>query len=445
MYEVNTNPIRQSTSVKILRNRIQELERREIELLNKVKIHEEILDSLPINIFLEDRDGRTLFANQEACRCNNKTRKELEGKTVFDFFPKENAEQFRKEDLEVWATKKLNLKEAVAKFQGKPMHILTGRTIIQVKEESFLLGFGLDITNRVNAEKLLKENEEKFRKLVEQAADNFILYDSDGRIVDVNSATCNYLGFTREELLCLTHKDILLLTEEQIEAIYNSLQGKKTFNFEHDMIRRDGSLAPVDTNFGLITFAGKELYLAWSRDISDRKKYEKQIKHMAYHDELTGLPNRWYIHFYLEKYLSDNRVKKNSLGLFLLDLDNFKFVNDSLGHHAGDQLLQQVAIRLKRFPAENKLARLGGDEFLLLVPNIDNEDDAISIGDGIKEVMQIPFDIEGQQLKVVTSIGISLFPQHGEDIITLLKQADIALYQTKEKGKNGYHLFGKPL
>ncbi|WNF37423.1 sensor domain-containing diguanylate cyclase [Bacillaceae bacterium IKA-2] len=442
MNEKYVNLIKQSTSEKILGKRIDALEKREKELLNKLNIYEEIFNSIPINIFLEDREGKTLFANQQACKCNNKTKEELDGKTVFDFFPQEIAENFRNEDLEIWASKKLSLKETVAKFQGKKMHMLIGKTIIKVEKDAYLLGFGLDITNRVTTEKLLKENEKKFRKLVEQAADNFILYDSKGKILDVNTATCHYLGYTREELLRLTYEDIMSLTDEEIKNIYKRIQLNKPFNLEHDLIHRDRVLLPVDTNFGLINLGDKELYLAWSRDISERKKAEKQIKHMAYHDELTGLPNRWYIHSYIEKYIHENRNKEKSLGVFLLDLDNFKLVNDSLGHLAGDQLLQQVASRLKNlFPIGNTLARLGGDEFLLLVPDLNNEDAAISVGTEIKKIMRIPFHIKGQQLKITSSVGISLFPHDGEDISTLLKNADIALYQTKEQGKNGYRLF----
>ncbi|MFL6554901.1 MAG: diguanylate cyclase domain-containing protein, partial [Bacillus sp. (in: firmicutes)] len=264
-----------------LQLRIEELENREQELVKELRLnsslHSMVLDALPINVFLEDAEGRTMFANRQACELNGMNLEELVGKTVFDFFPEPIAEINRKIDLEVWRKRSLITTETIAGFQGKESYMFSGKTIIQVPEsnEEFLLGFGLDITDLKNA--------------------------------------------------------------------------------------------------------------------------EKKISHMAYHDALTGLPNRWFIKAYFEKYQVQHVNLEMMLGLFLLDLDHFKVINDSLGHQAGDVLLQSVSKRLNEAIGENSiLARFGGDEFIILVPNLSNNEDAFDISRLILKVMEEPFLICGQ-------------------------------------------------
>lgn len=314
-----------SEYIETLHLRIKELEDREKELLEELRLnsslHSMVLDALPINVFLEDAEGRTMFANKQACELNGMNLEELVGKTVFDFFPEPIAEINRKIDLEVWRKRSLITTEAIAGFQGKEHYMFSGKTIIQVPESNgeFLLGFALDI--------------------------------------------------------------------------------------------------------------------------SELKKAEKRIAHMAYHDALTGLPNRWFIKSYLEKY-KEKEKSNPMLGLFLLDLDHFKVINDSLGHQAGDVLLQSVTNRLKKAIGEDSiLARFGGDEFIILVPNMTSDEAACEICVSILEVMDEPFTICDQKFNISPSIGISLYPQHGEDINTLIKNADLAMYHSKEKGRNCYSLF----
>jgi diguanylate cyclase (GGDEF)-like protein/PAS domain S-box-containing protein len=312
--------------IETLQLRIIELENREKELLKKLRLnsslHSKVLDALPINVFLEDPEGRTMFANKQACELNGMDLDELVGKTVFDFFPKPIAEVNRKIDLDVWQKRGLITTEVIAGFQGKEYHMFSGKTIIQLPEsnEEFLLGFGLDIT--------------------------------------------------------------------------------------------------------------------------DLKKAEKRIAHMAYHDALTGLPNRWFIKSYLEKYHGTCSDLKPMMGLFLLDLDHFKVINDSLGHQAGDILLQSVAKRLKEaIGTDNILARFGGDEFIVLVPELTSDEEASEISRHILKVMKEPFTVYDQKFSISPSIGISLHPHHGEDINTLIKNADLAMYYSKERGRNCYSLF----
>jgi diguanylate cyclase (GGDEF)-like protein/PAS domain S-box-containing protein len=313
-------------NIESLQLRIVELENREKELLKQLQLnsslHSMVLDALPINVFLEDHEGRTTFANKQACQANGKKLEELVGKTVFDLFPQHIAQMNRDVDLEVWKRRSLITKEMAVGFQGKESYMFSGKTIIDLPEssEEFLLGFGLDIT--------------------------------------------------------------------------------------------------------------------------ELKKAEEKIAHMAYHDALTGLPNRWFIKSYLEKYQVEHVRLKRMLGVLLLDLDNFKVINDSLGHQAGDALLQSVAKRLRNaIGEENIIGRFGGDEFIFLIPNLLSKEEVFDVCDLVLKVMEEPFCISGQRFNISPSIGISLHPHHGKDINALIKNADLAMYHSKKKGRNCYSLF----
>jgi diguanylate cyclase (GGDEF)-like protein/PAS domain S-box-containing protein len=320
---VNQQPVE---TIEELKNRIRELELREKELEIKLQInrslHSMILDALPINVFLEDPDGRTIFANKQACELNGMELKDLAGKTVYDFFPKHIAELNREVDLEVWKKRCLVTKEVKVGFQGKESHMFTGKTIIELPEynKEYLLGFGLDIT--------------------------------------------------------------------------------------------------------------------------DLKKAEERIAQMAYYDALTGLPNRWFIKSYFERFQMEKELNDGILGVLLLDLDHFKIVNDSLGHQAGDELLQAVTLRLTEAQGENQvLARFGGDEFIYLLPGLAGAEEVAQVSERILSVLEEPFTVNNLSFKISPSMGISLYPYHGNDLNTLIQNADIAMYQSKEKGRGCYTLF----
>jgi diguanylate cyclase (GGDEF)-like protein/PAS domain S-box-containing protein len=177
-------------------------------------------------------------------------------------------------------------------------------------------------------------------------------------------------------------------------------------------------------------------------DITERKQTEALIYHQAYHDTLTGLPNRTLFQDRLEQAIHRAQRRARLLAVCFLDLDRFKAVNDTLGHHIGDRLLQGVASRLRAvLRTEDTISRLGGDEFTLLLPEIKDPDDAAAVANKVCSAITQPFTIEGQQVHVGTSIGISLFPDDGADARTLLQCADTALYHAKDRGGNTFSFF----
>lgn len=177
-------------------------------------------------------------------------------------------------------------------------------------------------------------------------------------------------------------------------------------------------------------------------DISERKAAEERIRYLAEHDALTGLPNRVLLHDRLAQALLAAQREHRRLALLFVDLDRFKNINDSLGHHVGDQLLRAVAERIVQcVRASDTVSRPGGDEFTLLLPHIAGPDDAARVAEKLLEALARPFSIDGRQLMISASIGISLYPDDGADIAALMRSADVAMYHGKESGRNAYHFF----
>ncbi|WP_159881389.1 putative bifunctional diguanylate cyclase/phosphodiesterase [Paenibacillus puerhi] len=178
------------------------------------------------------------------------------------------------------------------------------------------------------------------------------------------------------------------------------------------------------------------------RAVNERKRAEEKIQHMAYHDALTNLPNRLMFDEKLKACFSDAERNGSAMAVIFFDLDRFKVINDTLGHHVGDQLLQRLAQKLQGYVHDKDIvARFGGDEFIILLTNIAHPDEAAHFAAGIPELLKEPFIIEGQELFVTASIGISLYPHDGIEVDTLLKNADIAMYRSKEKGGNSFHYY----
>jgi len=178
------------------------------------------------------------------------------------------------------------------------------------------------------------------------------------------------------------------------------------------------------------------------QDVSEQRAVERQIRYLAYHDSLTGLGNRRFFEERLALALAEARRRREPLAVLFLDLDRFKVINDSLGHSVGDELLRQVAERIQESVREgDTVARLGGDEFTLLVPGITAEEDAAKIARKICDAIHAPFWIDGRELFVTTSVGVSVYPSDGHDAETLVRNADSAMYRAKEQGRDNYQLY----
>jgi diguanylate cyclase (GGDEF)-like protein/PAS domain S-box-containing protein len=283
------------------------------------------------------------------------------------------------------------------------------------------------------------------------AANAIVITDFHGTIIWVNRAFTTMTGYGQEEIVGKNPN--LLNSGEQPESYYaelwSTILSGKVWKGEIVNRRKDGTtyteemtITPVsleDTGNPTNTY-----FIAIKQDITQRKAAEKQIQFLAYYDALTGLPNRTLLQDRLSKALAGARRRKDKVALLFLDLDGFKTINDSLGHSVGDLVLQEVAERLKRFAREqDTVARVGGDEFLIVLTAVKDAADAAVAAERLMHAMTVELVIQGRSLSISCSIGIGIFPEHGTDGETLIKNADAAMYCAKESGCNSFRFFSE--
>jgi diguanylate cyclase (GGDEF)-like protein/PAS domain S-box-containing protein len=287
-----------------------------------------------------------------------------------------------------------------------------------------------------------------------------IATDRHGVIRSVNGAGERMLGFGPGELVGRSAMQLHLPEELALHAARLSAELNQPVDpgralglraklgqrdeLECTYVRKDGSHLPVMAAVSpLLDAQGRQRgYLAIAYDITERKRSETYIRHMAHHDELTGLPNRTLLQERALLALETQRPHGKTLGVLLLDLDRFKQINDSLGHQAGDVVLCSVAARLKHcLRSSDTVARMGGDEFVILLPHIDSPQQAERVAAKVLQAMVEPIQAGQHRLTVTPSIGIACYPDDGDDLATLLRNADVAMYQSKSSGRNGYTLY----
>jgi diguanylate cyclase (GGDEF)-like protein/PAS domain S-box-containing protein len=298
--------------------------------------------------------------------------------------------------------------------------------------------------DRRRAAEALRESETRFRTLAETAPCAIFIYQDEG-FRYANPAAATITGYNREELRGLSfwglvHPDFREAVKERglSRAGAEAIPARYEFKIE----RRDGEERWLDSSASSVEFGGRPAVLGIAFDVTERKRAEEQIKSLAYHDVLTGLPNRLLFNDRLNVAVAQAHRQQQRLGVLFLDLDRFKVINDSLGHSLGDRLLQAVAERLEAGVREgDTVARLGGDEFILLLPGIARSDDIAKVAEKILESLRLPFRLEGRDLFVTASIGLSLYPEDGLDGETLVKNADIAMYRAKEQGRDNFQLY----
>ncbi|OPY57860.1 MAG: Cyclic di-GMP phosphodiesterase Gmr [Pelotomaculum sp. PtaU1.Bin035] len=302
-----------------------------------------------------------------------------------------------------------------------------------------------DITERKRAKEALLESEERYRALTENTYDLISEISNDGRFLYTSPNYKDVLGYEPGELINRSVVDFV--HQEDYPALRASFRrvfehyalGQVIYRFMH----KNGELLWFEStgkNYRTATDESRVVFV--SRDITERQRYAETIRHQAFHDAVTGLPNRMLFKDRLTLAMAHAKRNKQMLGVLFLDLDRFKIVNDTLGHDVGDQLLKSVARRLTNYVREDDtIARFGGDEFTVLLPEITQAESVAKIAQKILEAIREPFNIDDHELYIATSIGIALYPNDGEDAETLLKNADTAMYRAKEKGKNNYQLY----
>jgi len=304
-----------------------------------------------------------------------------------------------------------------------------------------------DISERKRAHVELEQSEERFRALVEKSWSGVALLDENLAFTYVGSSTQGLLGYTDEELMrtsfiALIHprdRQATLEVFADLLAATPTLEARAEFRFLH----KNGTWIWLE-GFAqnLLPDPSVRALVVNYRDITQRKATEKQLEYQAYYDALTGLPNRLLFRDRVVNAIAQARRHRRGIAVMYLDLDHFKLVNDGLGHSVGDALLSDVAVRLQgSIRASDTISRLGGDEFTILLNDTTSSDSVFSVARKVLQSLARPFRVEGHELYVTASIGISVFPADGEDVEKLLKCADSAMYRAKELGRNQAQLF----
>jgi diguanylate cyclase (GGDEF)-like protein/PAS domain S-box-containing protein len=302
------------------------------------------------------------------------------------------------------------------------------------------LSFALD---NIEHEELRQQGEQRLRKLsraVEQSANAVVIIEY------VNPWFTRITGYASADVVGQTPR-ILKSPETRPEVhsqLWDTLLSGKEWHGEMYNTKKNGELywcmeaiSPLKNEAGEVTH-----FVAITEDISDRKLAEQTIMHLAFHDALTGLPNRRLFHDRLLQALALGQRKQSSVALMLLDLDHFKKINDTLGHDAGDEVLVIVAERLTRsIRKTDTLARMGGDEFALIAVDLAHPEDVGRLAEALQEALRVPVQVKGRELYLSTSVGITVFPDDSRDADCLVKNADIALYRAKDRGRDNFQFF----
>ncbi len=305
-----------------------------------------------------------------------------------------------------------------------------------------------EIIKRKQAEETVKEVEEKFETISLAAQHAIIIIDVEGDVTYWNRAAEKTFGYTSEEI---TGKELhRMITPDRYYDSYR--KGFEKFKetgqgnaigqtLEMEGVRKDGTNIPVELSLAAIKNKGSWNAIGIIRDITERKKTQDKLLYLASHDQLTGLPNRNLFNDRMSVAFSHAQRYGKELAVMVIDMDNFKAINDSMGHDIGDRLLKAVGERMTALLRKSDtVARIGGDEFCL-VGQLNGDQTEARLAEKIVKAFAKPFRLNGYPVTETLSIGVSVFPRDGEEIDTLMKKADIALYRAKDAGRNGYQIY----
>lgn len=306
-----------------------------------------------------------------------------------------------------------------------------------------------DMTDRKLAEEALLESEQRFRAIFENAAIGIARISLSGHFLQVNQVYCNIIGYSQDEVLSQQFSFQQITVPEDRETclawIRKLLDGESgSFTMEKRYIRKDGGIVWVTISASLLLDgAGNPLNIISAvQDITMRKTLDEQLRRLSNYDILTDLPNRALLGDRTRQALATAKRDKTRMAMMYVDLDDFKPVNDRLGHNVGDMLLKAAAMRMQEcVRASDTVARIGGDEFVVLLPAIENEHDAVRVAEKIRSALCQPFSLGGHCILVSSSIGIAVYPDDCSDERLLLNNADAAMYYAKKCGRNTVRLF----
>ena len=341
---------------------------------------------------------------------------------------------------------------AVATRGGQPN---AGMIAVYVLAAASLL-LGLGIAAALQFRRYVRHQKSvdaRYKAIIDQANDGIVIVDAKTHeLLYTNPAILSRLGYTSAEALTLTLSDVFAdgsATAETILARLRDANSQMAMNLQQRC--KNGSLIDTEVRCNALDVDGRDVLAYVAHDVSLRRKAEQQLienqnrlDRMAHHDQLTGLPNRHYLTAFLPQAIAEAEAAGTLLGVVFLDLDRFKHINDTRGHETGDKLLQEVAARLRAVVRDSDVViRMGGDEFVVVFRNVKSGDE-VTLGAGrIIETLNQPIVIDRHSLQTSGSVGVSLFPRDGSNMVELLKHSDTAMYQAKDRGRNNVQIFSQ--
>jgi diguanylate cyclase (GGDEF)-like protein/PAS domain S-box-containing protein len=400
----------------------------------------QIIGTIADALVVLDRDGVVRVANSAACELFEAIEHDLIGQDVASiaaWFGDALAPLMNQDTQRVEATYQTRAGNA------RTVLISSSMVFDRPGEAMATVCIVHDITERMLAEQAVRKSEALYRALVETSPDGVIVADQNGTLLMANRRAAELVGLeSADDLRGKNAREFVAAhDQERIQDSFSGATGSVIIrDVEYTLIKRDGSILPAELSISWIPGATGEFtaFMAVVRDITDRKQAEETIRYLAFHDSLTGLSNRSVLLDRLTNALAQARRDGNMLAILFLDFDGFKNVNDQLGHEMGDKRLRDTATSLKALLREgDTLARMGGDEFVLLLPRIRAPDEAALTA---QRVLRHLRRAERSEVPITASIGVAVYPADGTDAGSLLRSADLAMYEAKKRGGNSWHL-----
>jgi len=396
-------------------------------------------------------DGTFLEANQAALDLFGRSREEVIGQTALSLGVWPDPQDRARLMASLQASETVNLRPvSVHRKSGELRDLLVSATWVELDKQKQMLMSAVDITDMRRAERLLKQSEERFAKIFQASPDAIVISRlEDGRYLEVNQRWLDVFGYAREELIGRSSLDLDVWVDpaDRMRFVEQIRERGALRDFEAPFRKKSGAIIDALISAEVIDIGGEPHVIVPMLDITDRKRAEERIQHLATRDALTGLPNRLLLTDRLALSLGNAQRSGGSLALLFIDLDRFKFINDSLGHSIGDRFLRAVAERLSGIMRKgDTLARLGGDEFVVLLENVHAlEDAAGQVARKVLASFSEPFVVDGHTLSCSCSIGISVVPSDTTDPQILIRDADTAMYHVKESGGGTYQYFSSQM
>ncbi len=410
-----------------------------------------LLDSSDDLIFSVDPDGTVAYWNRGAERILGYAPDGIVGRSELTLIPVDHRSET---DL---LYRRVLAGERVARFEtmrlhhnGEPVHLSLNLSPLRgsAGEVSGIAVIGHDITDRVRAEHAQRQSERQLESILNNAAEGMIVLSENGTLERINLVAQCLFGLEAEEAVGMNLRQLAidLTADDARSALDNGMWLRTLLGGRRELSgrRSDGALFPLELSLSEILLEPyPPKFIAVLRDITERKRWETQIYALAYSDPLTGLPNRLLLRDRLEHAIAAAQRNRCLVAVLFVDLDNFKHVNDSFGHHVGDQLLRDIAERARGCVREiDTVCRVGGDEFVVVLPELHDAQDAGAVARKLLACLARPYRVDLHEMHVTPTLGISVFPHHGADAETLLRNADAAMYHAKENGKNAFRFYG---